>query len=350
MTLLRPFAALFAAYLLAVPAAAQAPPAALPPELNLVPRDGFLFVSARVGDLWNSDLVRAARIFVPAREMQPLTDFEKALGLTLADFERGTLILPSIDLSENGPVVVLTATKPYDRAKVVQALAAGGAEEKHQGRVYHLTPKSPLGALHLLNDHTVILGRVADVEAVLGWKAKSAAAPLAEALALATQKHHVVVGVNGAFMRQSVPANMPLEAQRFLPLMAMTHAAVTANVTKEGVQSTIRMSFLGENQARTGEGAVKDLLALLREGLTYAVNEFASDIKDNPAVKEGLRRVDAWLAGIPVRLDGTVVVVAPGMKAEDLPVVMGLLVPAAQKVREAATRVRSLEPKSPDKP
>lgn len=317
--------------------------AALPPELDVIPRDAFLFVSARVGDLWTSEPVKAVRLFLPPAQLKPLQDFEKSLGLTLGDLDRVSLVIPTNGPSADRPILFATATKPYDRARVVQTLADGAAEVKHAGRGFYPIPGPQwLGALHLFNDRTVVLGKMEDVTAVLARSAQPASSGAqAEALALADKKHHVVVGVNGAFLRQNVPANMPLEAQRFLPLMAMTHAAVNVDLTKQGVQSTIRMNFMGENQARAGESAVKDLLALGRDVLKLALRELPKETQVNPQVKEAQRRLEGWLAGIPVKLDGTTVVVTPSVKQEEITVVIGLLLPAVQKVREAANRLVS---------
>lgn len=312
----------------------------LPPELDVVPRDAFLFVSARVGDLWMSDAAKAVRLVLPASQLKPLQTFEQSLGIGLADLDRVSVIVPTNDPSADRPIFLATATRPYDRGKVIRTLTGGAAVVQHQGRGYYPVPGPwSFGALHLLNERSVIVGKLEDVAAVLEKTGKAPGqGAQSEAIALAVKKHHVVVGLNGAFLRQNVPANMPLEAQRLLPLMAMTHASASVDVNKGGVQSTVRMSFMGENQARAGQSAVKDLLALAREGIPHVVDEFLKDARDNPQFKDALKRVDPWLAGVPVKLEGTTVVVSPSLKVEDFGVVTALLVPAIQKLQQAASR------------
>lgn len=311
----------------------------LPPELELVPADGFLFVSARVGELWNSDQARILRLVIPGKELKPLDDFEKALGLTLSDFERVCLFLPSEDLHKHGPILLATARKPYDRDRVVNTLTGGvPADKLKAGIFYRLPESSPLGALHLFNERTVILGRVDDVGPLLDQsKKKSPDGPLAPALQLAAGPHHVVIGLNGASLRQNVPANMPLEAQRLIPLMALSHAAITVHV-KDGAQAMFRLTFQGENQARAGEGAVKDVLGFMQDGLKYLAGELPKETRENPQIKEAFQRLDAWLEAMPVKVEGSTVVVTPRLKSDEIALFAVLLMPTVQKVRELVAR------------
>ncbi len=311
-----------------------------PVELRLVPRDGAFFATVRLADVWNSEVAKPFRPLVQLQAGKALQDFEKSLGLTLGDIERLSVVVPSAEEGEPKWVVVATALKPFDRGKIIATLAPDGVETKRKGRAYHTTALVPDGVLHFFNERTVLFGPQAPVEDLLERAGKAKAGPLAEAVTLAGKNHAVVVGFDFAPVRKQVPANMPLEAQRFLPLLAINHGSVTEDF-KDGLQTTVRLHFAGNNQAKAGEAAVKDLLDLGRQGLKQLAKDLPADAKANPEVQQFLKQADAWLAGVPVRVDGSTLVVSPRLKKEEPAVAMSMVLPAVQKVREAANRMNS---------
>ena len=112
---------------LSCPMTAAVEKAAPPPELDLIPRDGFGFVSVRVADLWQSDAAKGLRDLLGKQEGRPLEQFEKRFGVKLSDIERVTLLFPSVPAHPERmgpPLVVVTAAKPYDRAKLLTAMRA----------------------------------------------------------------------------------------------------------------------------------------------------------------------------------------------------------------------------------
>jgi hypothetical protein len=113
---------LFALTLLLAISAPASAAEALPPELNLIPRDAGMFVSFRVGDLWEDARLKPLRDFL-AKDGSVLREFEKENGFKPEDVERVTLLIAGFD-SRRGPGdpwIVVTFKKDYDLAKLLDA-------------------------------------------------------------------------------------------------------------------------------------------------------------------------------------------------------------------------------------
>lgn len=308
----------------------------LPPELRLVPRDAVYFGTIRLADTWKSEFLLPLRLVIQVQAGKPLQEFEKSLGLKLADIERLSAVVLNADENDPAWAVVATSAQPYDRARVLATLAPEAQEANHEGRGYYPTTTPPDCVLHLLNDRTIVLGPRDHVHALLERAAAPAeSGPLAEAVALASQGHHLVGGFDFARIRRRVPANLPPEAHLFLPLLAMNHGSLAVDL-KETAQAQVRLHFPNEYQARAGETAVRDLLELTPRALKQGVLDSLGPAKGSSQVQKQLKQVEAWFAGIPVRREDATVVLTPQMKKDELAVAVAVLLPVVQKLRKAA--------------
>src|SRR5262249_5671161 len=109
----------------------------------------------------------------------------------------------------------------------------------------------------------------------------------------------------------------------------MTHGTVKVDI-KDRVQVSVCLHFADENQARAGETAVRDLVDFGRSELQ---NLFPKDKPDAQA-RALLKRLDAWIAAVPARGDGSILLISPELKKEDIPGAIGVLLPVLEKVRE----------------
>jgi hypothetical protein len=198
--LLRP-----AAFLLAALALAGGPPTpgraaeakALPADLALVPADGAVFITIRAGDLANGKAGKELLTQLGRdKDNNLIAPVEKYLGAPLADVERVTL-LPAED------IVIVHTARPYDREKLLDAVAPKGQRHKYKDRTFYHNDATGEDVF-LLDEQTYLrshswaprkggelkggLHRLWDRPAV---KDKA----LAGALQLAAAKHTVVVGL-----------------------------------------------------------------------------------------------------------------------------------------------------------
>jgi hypothetical protein len=214
---------------------------ALPADLDLVPRDAYGFASVRLADLWQSAAGAELRKTLTAQRPDVLKSVEKALGITLADIERGTIVGKGPKL---GSVGILAATKPLDRASILATFGAEGFEEKKiQGGRYYEEPGP--GAVIYFHGERIFLITPFAVEKVkkgagkeyLDWTAvKRADGPLAAPLALAAGKHHVTVALLPSAVQEWV-GDVPAQYRLVEPLLLARYAVATAHFNQEALTS-----------------------------------------------------------------------------------------------------------------
>src|SRR5262245_13357246 len=192
----------------------------LPADLDVVPRDGAGFASARVADLWNSDAAKAVRQQLAKADPKQLEQLEKMIGMDPGNVERATIALPTLpNPGDQGAAVVVSVltVKPYDKGKILEALLPGAAEETHNGKTLHVA--GPL-AFHAVDGRTFLIGLPKEVRAAIDRaKERKADGPLGDALALAASgKHHVVAAGNPEPVDRLLATFSPPEMEPFLPL------------------------------------------------------------------------------------------------------------------------------------
>jgi hypothetical protein len=207
-------------------------------EFALVPDDAAMFVSARVGDLWNLDLTKRLlkEAPVPPGQGDLAAQAEQKLGIAPTDVERATMVFMNLDDLMRGapglggmpggmpggpqpgglrpggrpgaggpqpmpPVmpgraepilfVIVNTAKPYDKQKLLNVLGPNPTETKHKDKSFHTGQGN---ALYFVDDRTFVVGPPSGVQRaieqhVAGKKPKE---DLAEALKVASGKHHLV--------------------------------------------------------------------------------------------------------------------------------------------------------------
>src|SRR4051812_20257562 len=100
----------------------------LPPELALVPTDAAAFVSIRADLLTGTGPGKAGLLGDLLRQPDVVKEFETNLvGSPPAEVERVTAVYPTLpvgDVGERPPAIIVTRTKPIDRAALIRKLEA----------------------------------------------------------------------------------------------------------------------------------------------------------------------------------------------------------------------------------
>jgi uncharacterized protein (TIGR03067 family) len=149
-------------------------PAALPPDLNLIPRDAPGFVSFRPADLMASEALKRLQAAF-AKQKLAIGDqlvnawptlIKDALTIPLEQLERATFVM----LDEDGDdVVVILATKqPYDRKRLL---------ERQDAKVLQLQQDNPRYFLITGKDYRYSVYLVSDTVLIVGLSGKGAASP-----------------------------------------------------------------------------------------------------------------------------------------------------------------------------
>jgi hypothetical protein len=216
----------------------------LPPELDVVPRDALGFITVRVADLWGSDIAKQLRLRVAKEKVEELKALEDC-GLSLPDIERFT----AFQMITNREVLMLvTTTKPYILTKALTLIGSEADIKKDPEKNYY---ESRNRALHVLNDRTFILGTPKELKNAISI-GKKPERTWPEPWRFATEKHHVVVGINGMLVKSYFQV-MPLPVQGLLQSQS---AALAIDFGVE-FSADLQISFANANQVKEGEQATK---------------------------------------------------------------------------------------------
>jgi hypothetical protein len=296
--------------------------AALPADLDLVPRDGLGFLCLRVADVWQGEANAPLRKTVEENPLLGIVlgEMKKATGLTPDDIERVVVIAPAGDPKPPEPLVAVTASKPVNRDDVVKKLLQG-AEEKKVGGKSFFTARG--AAVHFVGDRTALAGDPGDLEAFLKRPpAEGAGGPLAEALREATGKHALLAGLSLRSVTGLAKKNLPPEAEPFLPLLEARLTTVTVDLGGKQLDLKVRMAFADEGGAQKGEQAAQTALRMGQQafpGLVQALQGPPGRPPDPFVAKllPALKDVEAALKEASFTRDGSVVRGAVHVKTED---------------------------------
>jgi hypothetical protein len=343
----------------------------LPSDLALVPPDASGFTTVRVADLAGSKAGKLLLEQLSQDKNSLVTHLERELGVPLADVERLTLLS-----AEN--VVIVRTTKPYDRAKLLAALVPAGKEQKFKGKTYSHDENAHTD-LYLADDHVFVKSWAWGPE-MSGlkqlWDRPAAKdAPLAEALHLAAEKHHLVAGVNpsallvgfvapefapGQGVKEGPPPGepspkpqdspktsppkdaadpppqpvafpderrpkppsteellrqVPPEMLPYKPLLQARVATLVGDLGDE-VKVEVRFTFPNKELARDGEVSVRVGLYVLRELLPQGLEEIAPAATRPKQLQAFVEQVQTALKTATVGEHGAVVSASAHMKVE----------------------------------
>jgi hypothetical protein len=290
----------------AKPEPARTPP--LPADLDFVPRKVFYFTSVRPADLsktvLDAELLKKLQknpIFAAAGN-QGLDELERKFGIALADIDRVNFVVDELDIFGGGnkvsAVVVVAASKAFDRKKILENLPGKAKEEKEDGKIYHVSGDS---ALYFIDDKNLCAGEPATVRKWIGMtRDDRTTGPLQGALRLAVQ-NHLVLAINPDPIAAFVPLaelQAPPEAK---PILHLVKTRSTILAVHAGKELEVDL-FLNFGDARAKDKAVKDLkdgLGKLQEALA-PLSKMAAD----QGYPKTAKLVDLSVAGLkktPIR-------------------------------------------------
>jgi hypothetical protein len=341
--------------------AAAAQPAGGPVSaLAMVPADAAGFFHVKIADIWKDasfDFVRQV--------------LAKAGPKALAALDTQFVPAPSSISTATGFVLVgadkepkvfglLGFSAPFDEAKVVAGYMPK-AEQKMGGGKAVYTDKNLGVAVHFPDNRHILVGVPGALEAYIG-KPVPQAGPLADAIKMAATRP-VVAGANLA----AVP--IPPDAFREVPppvrpILMAQQVVVSLDM---GAESKVDLKATYKDQAAAGEAvkAIRDLAHMGRQELAKAKGQFEQQLfapnvktpRPPDQLPEAVAAVfalgamnwaDEILADPPVKQAGADLAVSVALPKQlaavgggTLAMGVGLLLPAVQKVREAAARTQS---------
>jgi hypothetical protein len=260
------------------PAADDAKPAkVLPADLALVPEDAAAFLCLRVGPYWNGAEAESLKKITQAHPLVltwETKDFDKEIGLSMADIERVVLVVPEFKAKVNAPAWIFTTGKPFDHGKVLGVLVPESKEIKVGAKKYLVSDKSPNG-VQVVNERVLLMGTAKSVQSFLSRSAAEQGGSLGQTIAAAAEKHLLVAGVNPSAFLTAVK-NSGDKGKAFVPLFEAKSWRITADAAKE-LRINLRLDFANEAAAKEGQKALQGIVEPLIDFCTFAekgMNDF----------------------------------------------------------------------------
>jgi prepilin-type processing-associated H-X9-DG protein len=334
----------------------------MPPDLALVPADAAGFVHVRVADLYKSEHFREFRQVLSKAGDDALKAFNSRFVPAPNTVDRVTLFFfapAGGGRVEPAVVAVITTSAPFDRDRLVKSLIEGNA--KQDGNVF--ADERGTVAVNIPGDHLFALGSPDSVRKLAIRPRAANEGPLAPALALAAGGKPFVAAINAAVLPAEALQHAPPQMQPFVPLLRAKLVTLVADFDK-GTHLDLRLKYADAQAADDAEAAAKTgrsmVLQFLDQGRMETRKKLTDPSLPNPGAIDQLpeaaaallslaaiNQADEILRKLPLRKDGADlrldVTLPPGpatMVAAGSAVSVGLLLPAVQKVREAANRAK----------
>jgi prepilin-type processing-associated H-X9-DG protein len=329
----------------------------LPPDLALVPADALGFVHVRVADVWKSEPFKEWRATILKAGDEALAALDKRFVPAPSSIERVTAVLlaPAPGEREPNPLIALTTSQAIDKDAFLRHTVPDARQERAGDKSFYVHEKTNT-AFFFVNDRTLALGTSAAVRTAL-TRGAARQGPLAEAVALANTGTPLVIAANASALPPDVLQRVP---PPFQPLVQARLAVITVDLKEIG-RIDVRLNYATADAAADAEQAARAGLKMARGMLTGAKQELMKKIvgdgqpgtlaelpeaAGSVAALGALNRLDEFLADAPLKRDGSALKLAiefPFGGPQTLSaaaIAVGLLVPAVQKVREAATRTQ----------
>ena len=250
-------------------------------------------------------------------------------------------------------IMILTTTKDIDPvAFVKQWLPDAREENAGKGRIYFNERHDV--AVRFQNPRAICIGPIASIRAE-ATKSAVREGPLAPAIKKATGST-IIAAIDPSFVPAQERAQVPPPFQALLK----TKLAIASIDVAKPSRFDVRLSFPTADDAKAGEKSLRIAMDMGRQAMVAPREQMMAKIRgtgpiplDQLAEATGavfavgaIDKADKFLAAPPLtRKDseiGFIVDMPPGLDnlQMSLPVLMALLVPAVQKVREAAQRTQ----------
>ncbi len=334
----------------------------VPKELSLVPADALGVLHVRIAELWQGDAMKEIRTIVQKAGPKALAAFDRRFSPRISTVERMTLFLPArggFDLRKGpAPIIILATNAPIDQTKFLKGATNQTRAVRNGQSVLHVDERGDMG-YSFPDPQTLIIGQPDLLRGYLVGK-PATEGRLSKALALAAERP-VVLGLNGSIIPAQAVGQLP---PTFQPL-ARTDLITLSMEFPKSTQVTVSMDYANPRLARQAEQSARIALGFAGQALDQAKVELQKMVEGKGGVAGpgsieelpqaamalfALGMIETYkesLVNLPLQVKGSALALevevpegpfSTGMTTAGLSV--GMLLPAVQKVRQAAARMQ----------
>lgn len=337
-----------------------APGSAQTPEFERIPEDAVGFIHIRAADLWRLDAFKNFREVLEKAGPKALGVLEQRFVPSPSSLDRVTLIV--MFPSGQAPTVaaIVRTTTEFNPLQLVQRNLPHAKSVQAGGLTVYADASSRI-ALAAFDKQTFVVGDISGVQLLAAAQPQGGAGPLSTAFELAKQKPIVV-----ALQPNRLKALMQGAAPP--PIAPLLEAQTLVAALDLGTKSTfnLQLDFASREQATAGEQALRNGLKFMEAALTQGRGQIEGqlfgpqkaqsaswqDLPETLGAVFGLgmmNQVQDALRTLPLKREGNVVRTTLEFSTGDASgtvmfasVAAGMLLPAVQKVREAASRAQGM--------
>jgi hypothetical protein len=307
--------------------------------LGMIPADGLGFLSVRVADWWTSPFGKKMQQEIAKISPEALKEIDKHLGVSPADIDRVVVVVagPQPDLIW----AIVATNKAYDPTKVLAAIDPKARVKKYKEKLIFVSSKDNSLAIHFVNDRLAVVGSPESLPRFFDRSPSGAAGPLSEAIKLAEGKHQVVGGFQlPADLAAMAKANVPPDAKPFEPLLDLQTATLTASLGDD-LDLTAKLNFPSDGAAKKAHESIKGALVMASMAWPEMKKQIPKEGPEAALIEKAIAPIDAFLKNPPIEQQGKTVSMVVKTEGGATTLLTGLLLPAIQKMREAAARAQS---------
>lgn len=334
----------------------------LPADLAMVPGDAVGFVHLRLADLWKHDMARTIRDVMQGAGPKALGAFEKQVYPSPSTLDRATVILlpPKNDREPPTVIGIIRFNEAIDQWKFLKLWASSATPSKVNGKTIYFDKPTELG-MHFVDAKHLLIGPGPMVEAFLSRPPvlKGGITPAVESAASG-------LGVVASVNVRALP--IPPDAfndipENIRPLLNAERITMTMDIKDASPVIALRANYSGAVAVNNAEDALKDAIKIAKVLMTQPKQEFEKQLfaKENEGPRPvnelpellgalaglgAINQVNSILDNLPIRKEGNDLMVSVTVPREFnqfagvYPVALAAMLPAVQKVREAANRTR----------
>lgn len=345
----------------------QAKPAALPPDLALIPPNSVLWGHLQVATLWKHEKLAPLREVVHKAGPEVLQRLDTLFAPKISTLDRISFCAlveqrPNGEMDEPLPFFILRFREPFDPKEVVRAnLGAAETVNLEGGHTVYRDRDNKAIELWFPDRQHIVIG-ISEKMPLL-WKKPEVKDHPGLALLRQAEQNHATIVINMAALPipDHVRRDIPAPLQPFLKVQTIIGTLHVADKVRMGLTA----DFGTAAAAREAEQAMQALCELGRQQLATLLHEVQGELFDprrptpRPAsdVPEALaavfmigalKTVDEWLAKPQEWVQRQESRLQVRIELDDLQqfvsmagVGAGLMLPAVSKVRDAASRTKS---------